>query len=276
MATTQLTAQVRDRIVADLEVLRTNLEDLDSKRTDGIGGPQRLLGVIPISEVVEKLGQIQEKLRGLAMVAMLGVLFALPAHAQQPATDFVTICCDSISQYQMGFEEDEFPLLPPQNVFYEGQDSFTCEEILRMMPGFVPVRTQVVVPFELTNDARIGTPAPVVVGCLVRTISLLVNRNPAIKVVLPTAHPWRSDNCTGDRRALIAQYNALLPLVAKVFPGTVTLVDVWTPNVQADGWAIPEDITGFCGVHPGPEEEWSASWDHFMAPVTAAVEAVLP
>src|SRR5579863_7705296 len=54
-------------------------------------------------------------------------------------------------------------------------------------------------------------------------------------------------------------------------PNNVRVADVWTPSAGADGWAIPADMPGPCGIHPGQEFQWATSWSHFASPYEALV-----
>src|SRR5579863_7705297 len=46
---------------------------------------------------------------------------------------------------------------------------------------------------------------------------------------------------------------------------------VRTPSAGEDGWAIPADMPGPCGIHPGQEFQWATSWSHFASPYEALV-----
>ena len=221
----------------------------------------------------------------------IGVCFILAlsmlASAQSAGGKYVAICCNSYSDYQRGFAQYEFPTLPPGSVEMVGQDGFTCGDILKMMPNIVPAQATHVELYDTTNDAAAGTPTADLMSCIVQTIQELVQRNRQVKIVVALTAPWTSNNCSGDRRDLIDDYNSAFtgsnmgrrtgyeeyPGLAAMFPSNVTVVDVWTPNlgVQQDRYAASFDMAGFCGVHPGPSEQWTWSWQHFTAPMTQAV-----
>ena len=204
----------------------------------------------------------------------LALLLVLPCFGQVPMTKYVTVTGNSIAQMQGGFQRNEFPLLPPANVVVRGMYSYTCDHLLPLIAYIVPADTNVVVLYDSTNDVIRGVSVSSHVSCMESTIAVLTARNPAIRVIVVNTPPWTADNCYGDYRDAIDAYNAAY--ASEPWPSNVRVVDVWTPNVLQDGsrWADQNDMTGACGIHPGPANQWTDSWQHFTAPVSQSVMAV--
>jgi hypothetical protein len=97
--------------------------------------------------------------------------------------------------------------------------------------------------------------------------------------------PWTQYNpCTGTDNdpsivQMIESYNQAYADPSQglqaLWPNNVRVADVFTPIALSDGWAIPQDMTGPCGIHPGQEFQWSASWATFAAPYQALVMQTL-
>ena len=205
-----------------------------------------------------------------------------PAAAQIPLySTHVTITGNSLAQFQGGFQLHELPLVNPQDVVIRGMNSYTCSSILRLILYLVPADTQVAVLFDSTNDIRTGVTVQDHMACIDNTISVLVARNPAIRIVVANTPPWTHWNpCTSSNRdesvvSAIEAYNAAYAdpadgLQAR-WPANVRVADVWTPSVDQDGWALPQYMAGPCGVHPGDASIWSSSWQHFVDGYTGIV-----
>ena len=205
----------------------------------------------------------------------VSLLLAASCYAQTIGFKHVAITGNSIAQMQGGFQSWEYPLLPKSYVTIFGQYSFTCANLLPLIPYLVPVNADVAVLYEAGTDVRRGfTPADHI-ACMESTVAVLQARNPNLIIVLANMQPWTQGNCYGDSRDLIDAYNAAY--ASEQWPAGVQVVDVWTPNILQDGsrWADPNDITGTCGVHPGPANVWTWSWAHFTAPVTQAVNRMM-
>jgi hypothetical protein len=110
-------------------------------------------------------------------------------------------------------------------------------------------------------------------ACIEQTITYLLTRNSALKIVVADTPPWTQYNpCTQQNNdpsilTAIRSYNAAYfsPTTGlqAVFPNNVRVADVYTPAAQPDGWANPAYMNGPCGIHPGAEFVWSISWGHF-------------
>ena len=204
----------------------------------------------------------------------LALLLVLPCFGQVPTMKYVSITGNSIAQMQGGFQRNEFPVLLPANVTIRGMYSYTCDHLFPLVTYLVPANTNVVVLYDSTNDVLHGVAVSDHIACMERTVAALVLRNPTIRVIVANTPPWTADNCYGDYRDAIDVYNSAY--ASEPWPANVRVVDVWTPNVLQDGsrWADPNDMTGACGIHPGPANQWTDSWSHFTAPVSQAVMAV--
>ncbi len=193
----------------------------------------------------------------------------------------VTITGNSLAQFQGGFQSREFPLLNPQNVVIRGMNSYTCSMLVTLVPYLVPVNTDVLVLLDSTNDIRTGVTVPQHMACIVQTITNLLARTPALRIVVANTPPWTQyDPCTATYRdpsivTLIEAYNAayadpVTGLQAR-WPTRVRVADVFTPAAGQDGWALPQYMTGPCGIHPGNQGVWSDSWQHFVNGYTGLV-----
>jgi GDSL-like Lipase/Acylhydrolase family len=218
----------------------------------------------------------------IVVVAIFTALLGTAAVAQivQYSTH-VTVTGNSLAQFQGGFQTHEFPLLNPQNVVIRGMYSYPCSAILRSIVYLVPADTEVVVLFDSSNDIRTGVTVQDHMACMNNTISVLLARNPALRIVVANTPPWTHwDPCTSSYRddsivTEIEAYNAAYadPVdgLQAQWPSNVRVADVWTPSVGQDGWALPQYMTGPCGVHPGDAGIWSASWQHFVDGYTGIV-----
>jgi len=213
------------------------------------------------------------------------VAAAASAGAQTFLNKHVTITGNSIAQFQGGFQQREFPLLPSQNVVIRGENSYTCALILPLILYLVPANTDVVVLIDSTNDVQNGVTIAEHMLCIEQTIQSLLGRNPALRVVVANTPPWTHWNpCTSLYRdssviSQISMYNAAYAdpvsgLQAR-WPSRVRVADVWTPNADQDGWAVPQYMTGPCGIHPGNAGVWSSSWQHFVDAYTGLVMAAV-
>ena len=221
----------------------------------------------------------------LAMVALL----TLTGTAQTLRSNLkhITITGNSIAQMMGGFQQHLFPTVPPNYVTIRGQYGFTCNMLLPLVTYLVPANTEIAVLIDSTNDVDTGVDLQTHYLCMQQTISALWMRNRAIKVVVALTPPQvdGNDGCPGytDERATIQAYNDAYNGVpssgyqglAADFPGVVTIVDVWTPSAQSDDYAIPADMTGACGIHPGPANVWTGSWAHFSQALTTSVYEVM-
>jgi len=215
--------------------------------------------------------------RILLVLALAGSI----ARGQSPdqyQNAYVTVMGNSIAHFQANFATLEFPAIPSANVWIWGQDSATCGYFLQgngppLILYYVPARTTVLVLIDSTNDVKVGVPVAQHMACMEQTISTLLARNPAIKIVVANTPPMTHWNpCTSSYRddalvQAIEAYNAAYADPATglqaLWPNNVRVADVFTPSAQPDGWGVPADLAGPCGVHPGQEFQWSASWQHF-------------
>jgi hypothetical protein len=217
-------------------------------------------------------------------------------------TTMISITGNSVAQMQGGFQTDMWPLYPAGDISIFGQYSMTCNELLQEGPtglplilAMAPASSQVIVLYDVGNDIHTGVPLQTHIACMQQTIKDFYERNPSVKIVITNQLPWgqgfllngqwyqRGDDgvlCAGyfDARAVIAQYNQAYATTnwnQGLPAGTVTLVDVWTPNALPNGFGDPQYIKGGCLVHPDLPNQWTPAWQHFTAPVVQAVNTLL-
>lgn len=201
----------------------------------------------------------------------LAVLFAFSAFAQAQIT--VAITGNSLAQFQLGFESDEFqPTIAP-HVQILGIDGAYCSTFLTPGPtgqpaifAYVPASAQVAVLIEGTNDAKGGVSIDQHMECMNTTISLLQNRNNDLRVIVVNTPPFGIGNCYGDFRDEIDIYNNRYVDPDLGFEANhqhIKVADVWTPAALWNGWANPQYMLGPCKIHPDQAGQWSASWGHF-------------
>jgi len=222
-------------------------------------------------------------MKRLVCLAPLLLILIAPVYGQEQRPNaYVTITGNSIAHFQANFATWEFPSLV-NDVYIWGADSAPCRYFLQTNAGgvplllyYVPAQTTVAVLIDSTNDIQTGVPVTQHMACIEQTISILLTRNPAIKIVVANTPPMTQwDPCTSsDRDYSIVQaieaYNSAYadPVTGlqALYPNNVRVADVFTLNAYSDGWGIPSDLTGPCGIHPGQEFQWSSSWQHFALP----------
>ena len=210
---------------------------------------------------------------------------ALNAQIIQYANKHIASTGNSLAQFQGGFQLMEFPLVPAANVVIRGQNSYTCAMILPLVSYLVPPNSDAVVLLDSTNDIEHNVPVQQHMNCIEQTITSLVTRNPAVRIVVANTPPWTHwDPCTSTYRdpsvvQLIQAYNAAYADsgsgLQALWPVNVRLADVFTPSSDQDGWALPQYMLGPCGIHPGNSGIWSASWQHFADAYTGLIMAAL-
>lgn len=216
-----------------------------------------------------------------AINAVVLLALGMTADAQSFLNKHVAITGNSIAQFQGGFQQREFPLLVPQNVVIRGQNSYTCSMVLPLILYLVPANTDVVVLIDSTNDIQHNVTVGEHMACIEQTIEVLLARNPSLRLVILNTPPWTHWNpCTGSYRddgvesEIVVFNNAYADPVTglqALWPSRVRVADVWTPNADQDGWAIPQYMTGPCGLHPGNSGVWSSAWQHFSDAYTGLV-----
>lgn len=189
---------------------------------------------------------------------------------------YVAVTGNSIANYQAGFQSREFPLLTPTDVVFRGMDSYTCAMVLRLVIYLVPAQSNIVVLFNSTNDVANHIPVAQHMACMKQTISILLERNTQLRVIVANTPPWthwnpctnsyRDDSVTTDIQNYNAAYADPVTGFQALWPTRVRVADVWSPNADMQGWAIPSDMSGPCGIHPGERSVWSPSWEHFSEP----------
>ena len=232
----------------------------------------------------QSAGADSYKLFALAIIILLtAVCTSTPALGQIGSYKnfYVAITGNSIAQFQAPFALQEFPAIPSLNVKIWGMDGATCSGVLPLILHLVPGNTNVAVLIDSTNDIANGVPVAQHMSCIEQTIALLLGRNPALRIVVANTPPWTQYNpCTATYRdysvvEAIEAYNAAYADPSSglqaLFPNNVRVADVFTPAAYADGWAIPQYMSGPCGIHPGQEYQWSASWAHFAQPYQVLV-----
>ena len=217
---------------------------------------------------------------GFFVLALLSAVLyvAPPAHGQVIGfykNTHVTITGNSIAHFQAPFAMLEFPAILSQNVDIWGIDGAPCSMVFQLVLPLVPANTDVLVLIDSTNDIKNGIPVDQHMSCIENTISVLLARKPALKIVVANTPPWTEFNpCTSMNRdhsivdAIEAYNSAYVDPnhgLQALWPHNVRVADVFTPAALPSGWANPQYMAGPCGVHPGQEFQWSASWAHFAA-----------
>jgi hypothetical protein len=144
-----------------------------------------------------------------------------------------------------------------QELTVRGFDSQVCSYFQMILPYLVPVGSKTVVLVEGTNDITMGTPPDVFRACLQAQVAWIQAQG--MSAVLVNVSPW-NQNTLGchrkvpDPRPAIAAYNSIFPTLAP------TVVDEWRAAIQRMplqeyGWAIPDLMSGPCGIHPGQEQQ---------------------
>jgi hypothetical protein len=220
-----------------------------------------------------------------AINAVVLLVLGMTARAQSLLNKHVAVTGNSIAQFQGGFQRREFPLLPPQNVVIRGENSYTCSMVLTLIPYLVPANTDVVVLIDSTNDIQRGVTVDEHMACIAQTIAVLLARNPNLRLVVANTPPWthwdpctnsyRDDSVVSEITAFNAAYADQVTGLQALWPSNVRVADVWTPNADQDGWAIPQYMTGPCGIHPGNSGVWSSAWQHFSDAYTGLVMAAV-
>lgn len=156
-----------------------------------------------------------------------------------------------------GFAPWAFPNLPSANVSVRGHGSLTCSGLLIWMQGDIASTTDVVFMMLATNDILRNTDVSWHMACVEQAVQMALQKNPRMKVLLSNVPPWGASTLAqyGDKRPLIAAYNAAYPLLAQRY-AQVSIVDMWSPTVQTDGWALPNVIDGPLGYHFGPNGQY--------------------
>ena len=223
----------------------------------------------------------------LFLLIALAVSCLIVCSLAQPAglSTYPDITGNSIAMFQGGFQPYyQAPLMvPAPNITIFGMNSYTCVHILPFITYIVPAKATHVVLFDSTNDVNTNVPITDHMNCMYKTINALIARSPKIKLFVANTPP-QVEGCYGclpcnDHRSLTDIYNAayrgdpgsgFLGLQS-TYPHNVKVVDVWTPNALPDDYADPQYMTGPCGVHPGPANQYTGSWEHFAKPYLDAI-----
>jgi len=231
------------------------------------------------------IGRARHRQLLFMFMLLLVVSGGLNAQVSQYSNKHITVTGNSLAQFQGGFQVREFPLVPAANVVIRGQDSNTCVMILMLITYLVPANSDAVVLLDSTNDIQHNVPVQQHMQCMEQTITKLVTRNPAVRIVVANTPPWTHwDPCTSTYRdpsivQMIEAYNAAYADpstgLQALWPVNVRVADVFTPSADQDGWALPQYMAGPCGIHPGNAGIWSASWQHFADGYTGLVMSAL-
>lgn len=203
---------------------------------------------------------------------------------------------NSLSHFQHGITQNELPLL--RNVRVLGHDGYTCPMVLPVIGYETPANTALMLLFNSTNDllpdGDYGLAAHM--ACMYQTFAVLLAKNPNMKILVANTPPWTEDGGPGcqDGRGqwtlnAIAAFNAAYVGAPGSgyngfehdFPHNVRVVDVWTPNILASGWADPSKLAGPCGKHPGQSGQWlipgegNDGWPLFTPVTSSAIYTAL-
>jgi GDSL-like Lipase/Acylhydrolase family len=205
----------------------------------------------------------------LAALLFLSVVVSAQVINYQPK---VSLLGDSIALFEAGLQPEIFPTLIRSNVYIFGHNGYTCNLVSLVITydafgtTAAPRNPDIIVLVnDTTNDVEQGTTPASLLTCLQNTVSELLARKSNLKIVVLTTPPWTQYNpCLGVNNnpsipGLIASYNALMPELQTQWPHNVRVLDANTPFLDGlgDGWANPALMTGPCGIHPGPQSQWS-------------------
>lgn len=147
-----------------------------------------------------------------------------------------------------GFQPWAFPNIPSQHVSIQGFGGYKCSMLLPVLRSAVPASTNAVFIMAATNDVLQGIPVDQHIACMESMIEVLIGENPNMLILVSNVPPVGIK--VGDFRLLIAQYNQAYTTLPPLYPKNVHLVDMWTPMVDTNGWALLNMFRD--GVHFGP------------------------
>jgi len=147
-----------------------------------------------------------------------------------------------------GFQPWAFPNIPSNHVSIQGFDGYNCSMLLQVVGQAVPASTNAVFIMAATNDVLQGIPANQHIACMESMIDFLIGENPNMLILVSNVPPIGMN--IGDFRYLIQQYNQAYLTLPTMYPNNVKLVDMWTPMVDTNGWALMNMFKD--GVHFGP------------------------
>jgi lysophospholipase L1-like esterase len=139
--------------------------------------------------------------------------------------------------------------------------------LLQEVYSAVPPSTNAVFIMAATNDVLQDIPVATHIACMETMIEDLIGENPHMLILVSNVPPIGMN--VGDYRLLIAQYNQAYTTLPPLFPNNVKLVDMWTPMVDTNGWALMNMFKD--GVHFGPNGQ-----DLVMGTIRDALYSNLP
>jgi lysophospholipase L1-like esterase len=166
-----------------------------------------------------------------------------------------------------GFQPWAFPNLPSNHVSIQAFDGYKCSMLLQEVYSAVPPSTNAVFIMAATNDVLQDIPVATHIACMETMIEDLIGENPHMLILVSNVPPIGMN--VGDYRLLIAQYNQAYTTLPPLFPNNVKLVDMWTPMVDTNGWALMNMFKD--GVHFGPNGQ-----DLVMGTIRDALYSNLP
>jgi len=166
-----------------------------------------------------------------------------------------------------GFQPWAFPNLPSNHVSIQGYGGYKCSMLLQVVGQAVPASTNAVFIMAATNDVLQDIPVDQHIACMESMISFLIGENPNMLVLVSNVPPIGMN--VGDFRLLVQQYNAAYLTLPPLYPNNVKLVDMWTPMVDTNGWALMNMFKD--GVHFGPNGQ-----DVVMGTIRDALYSNLP
>lgn len=159
----------------------------------------------------------------------------------------------------------------PGPLVIRGHDSYTAAQLAVLLPYDVPLDAGAVVLVQATNDIHSGVPVGEHMATIEGELAWLASERPHAAVYVANVPPFDENNCYGDFRQAIAEYNAAYAELPAAWD--VAIVDLHTAITQQNGWAWPPEISGPCGIHFGQFDEMSLGQAFFMGQIKSKLAA---
>jgi lysophospholipase L1-like esterase len=166
----------------------------------------------------------------------------IPPHAN---TVNVVLFGHSWIVLMQGFQPWAFPNIPSNHVSVQGYGGYTCEMLIPPLRSSVPPSTNAVFLMTATNDVLENIPVDEHIACMQTIIGILIGENPSMLILASNVPPLGKN--VKDHRDAISQYNQAYLTLPQMYPNNVKVVDMWTPMVDVNGWALANMFRD--GVH---------------------------
>jgi len=168
----------------------------------------------------------------------------IPPHAN---TVKVVLFGHSWIVLMQGFQPWAFPNIPSNHVSVQGYGGYTCEMLIPPLRSSVPASTNAAFLMTATNDVLENIPVDQHMACMQTIIGILIGENPNMLILASNVPPLGKN--VKDHRSDISQYNQAYLTLPQMYPNNVKVVDMWTPMVDVNGWAMANMFRD--GVHFG-------------------------